>query len=90
MPKPVKQPPAVKSHQRAGRSWVSRFLGVLNAAFKAAIRNADKTVFPIALLLIVVAFLAVQNRIDSNDPKLALAPVFADPDIDFQPAPNRD
>ncbi len=37
VPKPVKQPPAVKPQQRAGRSRPSSFLDALNAAFKAAI-----------------------------------------------------
>jgi hypothetical protein len=34
--------------------------------------------FPLALALIVVLFVAVQNRIDRKDPKLALAPVAPD------------
>jgi hypothetical protein len=33
----------------------------------------------------VGAFLAMQNRIDRNDPKLALAPVYADRHLDFHP-----
>ncbi len=43
---------------------------------------AGKTAFPIILVLIVVLFLAVQDRIDRNDPKLALAPVRSEP-LDF-------
>jgi hypothetical protein len=35
--------------------------------------------FPLALALIVLLFVAVQNRIDRKDPKLALAPV--EPDL---------
>jgi hypothetical protein len=34
--------------------------------------------FPVALALIVLLFVAVQNRIDRKDPKLALAPVAPD------------
>jgi hypothetical protein len=34
--------------------------------------------FPLALTLIVLLFVAVQNRIDRKDPKLALAPVAPD------------
>jgi hypothetical protein len=30
--------------------------------------------------------MGLQGRIDRNDPKLALAPVFADPDLEFRPA----
>jgi hypothetical protein len=43
---------------------------------------AGKTAFPIILALIVVLFLAIQDRIDRNDPKLALAPVRSEP-LDF-------
>jgi hypothetical protein len=35
-------------------------------------------VFPSILALIVVAFVAVQNRLDRRDPKLALAPIGPD------------
>ena len=43
---------------------------------------AGKTAFPAALLLIVVLFLAIQDRIDRKDPKLALAPLGSEP-LDF-------
>jgi hypothetical protein len=42
---------------------------------------------PIVLLLIVGLFLLVQNRIDRRDPKLAGAPVDADPELEFRPTP---
>ena len=51
----------------------------------AATVAAPQTAFPMALLLMVVAFLAIQNRIDRNDPKLALAPVYADRHLGFGP-----
>ncbi len=38
-----------------------------------------------ALLVVAMVFFAVQDRIDRNDPKLVLAPVYADPDLDFAP-----
>jgi hypothetical protein len=38
---------------------------------------------PLALLAIVVLFLLAQNRIDRRDPKLASAPVDAEPELDF-------
>jgi hypothetical protein len=44
---------------------------------------AAKAAFPMLLLLIVVAFLLVQDRIDRKDPKLALAPTHAEPDLPF-------
>ena len=44
-----------------------------------------KTAFPMSLIFIVSGFMGLQGRIDRNDPKLALAPVFADPDLEFKP-----
>lgn len=40
---------------------------------------------PLALLVVVVLFLLVQNRIDRRDPKLASAPLEAEPELDFGP-----
>ncbi|HEX2233819.1 MAG TPA: hypothetical protein VHG69_10710, partial [Thermoleophilaceae bacterium] len=60
-------------------------LKALGRAVKAVAKNADKSVFPGVLAAIVMCFFAVQNRIDRNDPKLGLAPVFADPDLEFRP-----
>jgi Tol biopolymer transport system component len=42
--------------------------------------------FPLLLLLLVVLFLVIQNRIDRSDPKLALAPVF-EQHVSFMPPP---
>jgi hypothetical protein len=41
---------------------------------------AERGTIPVALILIVVAFLAVQDRIDRRDPKLALAPLRDEPE----------
>jgi NHL repeat len=41
-------------------------------------------IFPGFLIVIVIMFLFIQNRIDRNDPKLALAPVYATPDLGFR------
>ncbi len=57
-------------------------------AVRAIAENPDKSVFPLSLLLLVLGFLAIQNRIDRSDPKLALAPTFADPDLEFRPSPG--
>ena len=43
-----------------------------------AIEAAKRLAFPLALALIVLLFVAVQNRIDRKDPKLALAPIAPD------------
>jgi len=41
-------------------------------------RVARTLAFPLMLILLVIAFLVAQDRIDRKDPKLALAPVDAD------------
>jgi hypothetical protein len=49
------------------------------------VTNADKAAFPFILLIVLALFLAVQNRIDRRDPKLALAPLRADEELEFSP-----
>jgi uncharacterized membrane protein YtjA (UPF0391 family) len=44
----------------------------------AAAEAAKQVAFPLALALMVVAFLIVQNRLDRRDPKLAQAPIAPD------------
>jgi hypothetical protein len=53
----------------------------------AIVEHPDKSVFPMSLIFLVLGFLLVQSRIDRSDPKLALAPVHADPDLEFVPPP---
>jgi hypothetical protein len=43
-------------------------------------RAAGHTTLPVLVVLAVVMFLAVQNRIDRRDPKLANAPVRHEPE----------
>jgi predicted phage tail protein len=76
--------PEPKPEERGG-NFATRAIG---DAVKAIAKNPDKSVFPLSLLLLVLAFLAIQNRIDRSDPKLALAPTFADPDLEFRPPPG--
>lgn len=45
---------------------------------------AERVAFPAGLALALVAFLAVQGRIDRRDPKLALAPARRAPDLEFE------
>jgi large repetitive protein len=45
--------------------------------------------FPLLLLGFVLVFIVVQNRIDRRDPKLALASIAADDQVEFQPPPSR-
>ncbi|MDQ1747793.1 MAG: large repetitive protein, partial [Frankiaceae bacterium] len=58
---------------------------VVNAVSKAG----GGTGFPLLLLVIVMAFLIAQSRIDRRDPKLALASVAADDTLQFRPPPSR-
>jgi hypothetical protein len=45
----------------------------------------EEPAFPMILISLVVVFLVLQNRVDRRDPKLALAPVFPDPHLYFNP-----
>ena len=45
----------------------------------------SKPTIPLLLLVIVVGFLLLQNQIDRRDPKLAAAPVGAEPELEFGP-----
>jgi hypothetical protein len=58
---------------------------VVAGVVKAVTDGRDHGTFPLALLAIVIFFLIVQNRIDRRDPKLALAAVSADEDLEFRP-----
>jgi predicted phage tail protein len=51
----------------------------------AIAKEPAKTAFPMSLIFVIAGFMGLQGRIDRNDPKLALAPVFADPDLEFRP-----
>ncbi|MCW2572596.1 MAG: putative internalin, partial [Frankiales bacterium] len=48
-------------------------------------QTITKPQLPLALFIIVLLFLLVQNRIDRRDPKLAAAPVNAEPELTFGP-----
>ena len=54
---------------------------VISQIGRVAAEAIEKAAFPIALMLMVGAFLMVQNRIDRKDPKLALAPVDSEHDL---------
>ncbi len=61
-------------------------LQVPRAIADAVTETFKKPTLPLALLVIVVLFLLVQNRIDRRDPKLSGAPALADDDLEFGPA----
>ena len=46
---------------------------------------AETTTIPVLVVMVVLAFVAVQNRIDRRDPKLADAPVRHEPEyLEFE------
>lgn len=54
---------------------------VISQLGRIATEAARQAAFPLALTLMVIAFLMVQNRLDRKDPKLALAPVDSEQDL---------
>jgi len=54
----------------------------------AIVPVVKRTAFPLILLILGGLFLLIQNRIDSRDPKLARAPLHAQPDLPFLPPPS--
>ncbi len=86
------QPPAGPTptdSPEEGESLGDQLFGALGDAAGWIGRNLDKTGFPLLLILLVAGYMAVQNRLDRRDPKLALAPVHADRDLEFLPPPRR-
>ena len=71
-----------------GESTGERLLDALGDTAAFVGRNLDKTGFPLLLVLLVLGYVAFQNRLDSRDPKLALAPIHADRDLEFVPPPT--
>jgi hypothetical protein len=51
---------------------------VLRSIGGTVVRTAKQLSFPLILAVIVALFVAIQNRVDRNDPKLALAPLTPD------------
>ena len=61
----------------------STLVRIAHALERAASVVGRRSVFPIMLIAVMVLFFLLQDRIDRRDPKLALAPVHADPQLDF-------
>ena len=79
--------PTARPEAREGNALTRGLRNVGAAVANAVIDHPDKSVFPASLIFLVIGFLIVQSRIDRSDPKLALAPVHADPDLEFLPPP---
>ncbi len=82
-PAPGDAPPA-RGRSKGGNP-AQQALRLLGQGVHELGEHADKSVFPISLIFLVVAFVVVQNRIDRSDPKLALAPLEREPDMTFGP-----
>ena len=65
-----------------GGGAIDRILGGLATVAEGVLSQPG---FPVSLILVVILFLMAQNRIDRRDPKLAMAPVYPDPHLDFEP-----
>jgi hypothetical protein len=64
---------------------LSRILGSLaKSVAKIAPPVLKGSMFPLVLGLLVLAFFGIQNRIDRNDPKLENAPLYAEPELEFE------
>ncbi len=70
VPGPISSTPAV--------SMAIPRQGLFERTESLTIQAAGALAFPLALAVIVLLFVAVQNRIDRMDPKLALAPIAPD------------
>ena len=82
------QPPAEPSAQNPAETLaqppgLGGLRKVLQRIAQVAAEVGKRSAFPTGLLLLVVIFLSLQNRIDRRDPKLALAPVHPTPDLPF-------
>ena len=80
----VEEPGAVPLAARTSDPWTS-IVETLAAIQEVALDVAKKSAVPMFVPLLVLGFLTLQGRIDSRDPKLALAPMHRDPDLQFLP-----
>jgi hypothetical protein len=73
------------SRDRSQRQSRERVLPLwMDRAAKFAAIAGERTGFPLLMLLLAFLFLVMQDRIDRREPKLALAPVHAEPDLPFE------
>jgi hypothetical protein len=69
--------------------FFERLKDIAQVAVQVAEEVAERSAFPGGLAMMMIGFFAVQDRIDRRDPKLALAPVQAEPDLEFKPPPTK-
>ena len=72
--------------ERRRREGLGFLLDVLGWLVRVVEQVAERAAFPLGLLVVAGLFLLIQDRIDRNDPKLAFAPLYAEPDLPFEPS----
>ncbi len=93
---PTGAAPALTSHPAAAGQASHRTRAPDTGALATILRTArtvlTTTAFPLALLVVMFGFIVLQDAIDRRDPKLLLAPAYADPELSFggDPAPAPD
>jgi hypothetical protein len=73
-------------HRHAGGA--SALKQAADTVLHDSVATLERSPLPLLLLILMGLFLLVQNRIDSRDPKLALAAAHADPTIPFSDPPE--
>ena len=86
--KPAASPTAPRRPAAAPRPAPDDDRGFVETIADAIVPVVQRTAFPLILLILGGLFLLIQNRIDSRDPKLARAPLHAQPDLPFLPPPS--
>lgn len=82
-------PPAVDPAQQSGWSALEAAKALGGGVVKVAKMTARHSGLIVGWLVVIVLFVAVQNRIDARDPKLALAPLVPEPYLYFaEPDPD--
>jgi len=85
---PAASPTAPRTPAAASRPAPDDDRGFVETIADAIVPVVQRTAFPLILLILGGLFLLIQNRIDSRDPKLARAPLHAQPDLPFLPPPS--
>jgi hypothetical protein len=69
------------------RGLIDGVIRAIAEAIRGVAPVVERTAVPLILLILGGLFLLIQNRIDRRDPKLARAPLHAQPDLPFLPPP---
>jgi len=80
---PALEPHPAAAAGRASRRTQAPATGPLATILRTARTVLTTTAFPLALLIVMLAFILLQDAIDRRDPKLSLASAYADPELSF-------